>query len=97
KAFHRGGIESQEVSLEEFQRRLLAENRTLKRALCDPRLVSGIGNAYSDEILFWAELSPVSLTRSLSDEQWARLYVATRHTAGPTSCDARPRTAFPPR
>jgi formamidopyrimidine-DNA glycosylase len=55
------------------------ENRTLKRALTDPRLVSGIGNAYSDEILHAAQLSPVTLTQKLGDPEWERLYAATRH------------------
>jgi formamidopyrimidine-DNA glycosylase len=76
----RGGIDPLGVSVEEFRRKLREENRTLKRALCDPRLLSGIGNAYSDEILFFAQLSPVARTGSLSDEQLGRLFVATVHT-----------------
>ena len=64
-------------TLLEFQRALLLENRTLKRALTDPRLFSGIGNAYSDEILHAARLSPVKLTRSLSEPEIAALHAAT--------------------
>lgn len=79
-ALDRGGLEPLEISVEEFSRVLASENRTIKRALADPRLLSGIGNAYSDEILFWAEMSPVRLTGSLSEEEFARLFVATRHT-----------------
>ena len=63
-----------------FRAALTAENRTLKRALTDPRVVSGIGNAYSDEILHAAQLSPITLTRKLEPEEWERLYVATRQT-----------------
>jgi formamidopyrimidine-DNA glycosylase len=59
---------------------LSAENRTLKRALTDPRMVSGIGNAYSDEILHAAQLSPISLTGKLRAEEWARLFSATQAT-----------------
>ena len=62
--------------------RLRCENHTLKRALTDPRLFSGIGNAYSDEILHRARLSPVKLTRQLSDDEIARLHEATRATLG---------------
>jgi formamidopyrimidine-DNA glycosylase len=58
----------------------MTENRTLKRALTDPRLLSGIGNAYSDEILHAARLSPVALTHKLKSEEWARLFQATRET-----------------
>lgn len=78
----RGGLEPLEVSLEAFITVLSSENRTIKRALADPRLISGIGNAFSDEILFWAELSPVRLTTSMTEEEFARLYVAMRHTLG---------------
>lgn len=73
-----GGIEVLTCDLDAFRAALTAENRTLKRALTDPRLVSGIGNAYSDEILHAAQLSPVLLTHKLSDEQWTRLLDATR-------------------
>ncbi|MBZ5643121.1 MAG: formamidopyrimidine-DNA glycosylase [Acidobacteriia bacterium] len=75
-----GGIEIFASDLETFRAALTAENRTLKRALTDPRLVSGIGNAYSDEILHAAQLSPVTLTRKLAPEEWERLYAATRET-----------------
>lgn len=72
----RGGIEPLEVSDEEFSEALRAENRTLKRALTDPRIFSGIGNAYSDEILWLAQLSPVKRTGQMSDEEAARLHHA---------------------
>jgi len=75
-----GGIEVFESDLEAFRTALTAENRTLKRALTDPRIVSGIGNAYSDEILHAAELSPIALTHKLKPEEWERLYKATRET-----------------
>ncbi len=75
-----GGIEVLEAGLAEFRGALTAENRTLKRALTDPRLVSGIGNAYSDEILHHAQLSPVLLTHRMKDEEWAQLYTATQTT-----------------
>lgn len=76
--FRRGGLEPFEVSCDAFGERLLSENRTLKRALTDPRLFSGIGNAYSDEILHRARLSPVTLTSKLGPEEQRRLYDATR-------------------
>lgn len=72
----RGGVEPLEISLEEFKSALRAENRTLKRALTDPRIFSGIGNAYSDEILWAARLSPVKRTSQLDDEEVARLHQA---------------------
>jgi formamidopyrimidine-DNA glycosylase len=75
-----GGIEPLEAALEEFHEALTRENHTLKRALTDPHLVSGIGNAYSDEILHAARLSPLKLSRSLSDAEFLRLYEATRAT-----------------
>jgi len=75
-----GGLEVLEASADAFAERLLAENRTLKRALTDPRILSGIGNAYSDEILHRARLSPVTLTRRLSAAELARLHAATRET-----------------
>jgi formamidopyrimidine-DNA glycosylase len=75
-----GGVEVFSTDLAGFRAALTAENRTLKRALTDPRLVSGIGNAYSDEILHAAHLSPVTLTHKLTDEEWARLFSATRST-----------------
>jgi formamidopyrimidine-DNA glycosylase len=74
----RGGLEVLDASQEEFAERLARENRTLKRALCDPRLFSGIGNAYSDEILHRARLSPLKLTRALEPEECERLFAATR-------------------
>ncbi len=75
-----GGIDVLGSDIDIFQAALTAENRTLKRALTDPRIVSGIGNAYSDEILHAARLSPIALTHKLTDEEWQRLYVATRET-----------------
>jgi formamidopyrimidine-DNA glycosylase len=75
-----GGLEPLEVSLEDFATALRAENRTLKRALTQPSRFSGIGNAYSDEILHAARLSPLLLTRSLDAEQVHRLWEATRTT-----------------
>jgi formamidopyrimidine-DNA glycosylase len=75
-----GGIEIFESNLNSFRDALTFENRTLKRALTDPRLVSGIGNAYSDEILHAAQLSPITLTRKLSSLEWERLFAGTRHT-----------------
>jgi formamidopyrimidine-DNA glycosylase len=75
-----GGIEVLTSSLEEFRAALAAENRTLKRALTDPRVVSGIGNAYSDEILHAARLSPIAQTQKLKPEEWERLFAATRQT-----------------
>ena len=73
-----GGLEVLEASLEEFSARLRAENHTLKRSLTDPRTFSGIGNAYSDEILHRAGLSPVALTQRLAPEAIQRLYEAIR-------------------
>lgn len=78
--FDAGGIDVFSADLEEFRRALAAENHTLKRALTDPRLLSGIGNAYSDEILHAAQLSPVALTQKLKPEEWERLFTATRST-----------------
>ncbi len=75
-----GGIEVFSATLDSFRATLTLENRTLKRALTDPRLVSGIGNAYSDEILHAAQLSPITLTHKLSPAEWERLYAATRFT-----------------
>ena len=75
-----GGIEVLEADAETFRSRLLSENRTLKRCLTDPRLMSGIGNAYSDEILHAARLSPVRLTRQLDDDEIVRLHCAARET-----------------
>ncbi|MDJ0712363.1 MAG: DNA-formamidopyrimidine glycosylase family protein [Woeseiaceae bacterium] len=75
-----GGLEVLEASLEAFADRLRLENRTLKRALTDPRILSGIGNAYSDEILHAARLSPVKLTSKLNDAEIKSLYHSTRDT-----------------
>jgi formamidopyrimidine-DNA glycosylase len=75
-----GGIEILSSDLGAFRAALTVENRTLKRALTDPRLVSGIGNAYSDEILHAAGLSPIALTHKLKPEEWERLFAATRST-----------------
>ena len=75
-----GGLEVLEADLAAFAARLRSENHTLKRALTDPRLFSGIGNAYSDEILHRARLSPIAMTAKLTDEEAGRLYEATRAT-----------------
>jgi len=75
-----GGIDIFASDLNSFRDALTAENRTLKRALTDPRIVSGIGNAYSDEILHAAQLSPITLTRKLEPHEWQRLFAATRDT-----------------
>jgi formamidopyrimidine-DNA glycosylase len=75
-----GGIDIFSSDLDSFRAALAAENHTLKRALTDPRLVSGIGNAYSDEILHTAQLSPITLTQKLGTHEWERLFAATRHT-----------------
>jgi len=75
-----GGLEVFAIDRERFHAALVAENHTLKRALTDPRLFSGIGNAYSDEILHRARLSPLAMTEKLSAEEVARLYEATRTT-----------------
>jgi formamidopyrimidine-DNA glycosylase len=75
-----GGIDIFASDLNAFRAALTAENHTLKRALTDPRLVSGIGNAYSDEILHAAQLSPIKLTQKLEALAWERLFAATRHT-----------------
>ncbi|HEY8197367.1 MAG TPA: DNA-formamidopyrimidine glycosylase family protein [Gemmatimonadales bacterium] len=80
RPFERGGLEVLESDLASFAQRLRSENHTLKRALTDPRLFSGIGNAYSDEILHRARLSPLALSRKLSDADVDRLYQATRAT-----------------
>jgi formamidopyrimidine-DNA glycosylase len=78
--FARGGLEVLESDLAQFTERLVQENHTLKRSLTDPRLFSGIGNAYSDEILHRARISPIKHTRRLSEEEIRRLYDATRTT-----------------
>ena len=80
RAFDAGGLEVLQADLAAFAQRLRSENHTLKRALADPRLFSGIGNAYSDEILHRARLSPVALTSALADAEVERLFDATRAT-----------------
>src|SRR5262249_40647746 len=75
-----GGLEVLTADLAAFQSALTRENHTLKRALTDPHIFSGIGNAYSDEILHGARLSPLALTRSVDEEEVARLFAATRQT-----------------
>ena len=76
----RGGLDVLAADLEAFRDRLAVKSHTLKRALCDPRLFDGIGNAYSDEILFHARLSPLQRTGNLDDEESARLFAAARST-----------------
>ena len=76
--FDKGGIEPLAADLATFREALARENHTLKRALTDPRLFSGIGNAYSDEILHRARLSPIQLTRTLTDDEVERLFLTTR-------------------
>jgi formamidopyrimidine-DNA glycosylase len=78
RGLDRGGLDVFETSLDSFRTALRAENHTLKRALTDPRLFSGIGNAYSDEILHAARLSPMQLTRNLADGDVERLHLAVR-------------------
>lgn len=80
RALDPGGIDALSAGLDDFRDALRAENHTLKRALTDPHLVDGIGNAYSDEILHAARLSPAALTRKLDDDEWERLYTATQAT-----------------
>ncbi|HET9425878.1 MAG TPA: DNA-formamidopyrimidine glycosylase family protein [Gemmatimonadaceae bacterium] len=78
REFDRGGLEVLDATLDQFAERLRSENHTLKRSLTDPRLFSGIGNAYSDEILHRARLSPVQLTRKIGDPDIAALFAATK-------------------
>jgi len=80
REFDRGGLEVLDAALADFATRLRSENHTLKRSLTDPRLFSGIGNAYSDEILHRARLSPVQLTRKISDADISKLFDATKAT-----------------
>ena len=80
RALDPGGLEPLEGTLEQFRSALACENHTLKRALTDPRLYSGIGNAYSDEILHRARLSPLALTSRLTEPEIQRLFAATRAT-----------------
>jgi formamidopyrimidine-DNA glycosylase len=79
-SFDAGGIDVFTAGPDSFRSALTAENHTLKRALTDPRLLSGIGNAYSDEILHAAQLSPIALTQKLTNDGWERLFAATRQT-----------------
>jgi formamidopyrimidine-DNA glycosylase len=92
-----GGIDIFSSDPDSFRAVLTAENHTLKRALTDPRLVSGIGNAYSDEILHAAQLSPIALTHKLKPNEWERLFAATRHTLElwTDRLCAEARTSFP--
>jgi formamidopyrimidine-DNA glycosylase len=92
-----GGVDVFLSTLDQFRNALSVENRTLKRALTDPRIVNGIGNAYSDEILHAAQLSPILLTHKLTPEQWARLYEASRQTLQLwiDRLDAEARKSFP--
>ena len=80
RAVDPGGIDVFDSDLTSFRTALTAENRTLKRALTDPRTVSGIGNAYSDEILHAAQMSPILMTHKLTASEWERLFTATRST-----------------
>jgi formamidopyrimidine-DNA glycosylase len=80
EAFDAGGIDVFAGDLDAFRAALTVENRTLKRALTDPRIVNGVGNAYSDEILHAAKLSPIALTQKLQPDEWNRLFHATRET-----------------
>jgi formamidopyrimidine-DNA glycosylase len=80
RSFDAGGIDVFAADFDSFRAVLTAENHTLKRALTDPRLLSGVGNAYSDEILHAAQLSPIMLTNKLAANDWQRLFAATRQT-----------------
>ena len=80
QSLNAGGIEPLDASLDAFTAALRASNHTLKRSLTDPHIFSGIGNAYSDEILHRAQLSPIAMTQKLTDEEIERLYDATRAT-----------------
>jgi len=97
QAMNPGGVEIFETDVDGFRAALIAENRTLKRVLTDPRLISGVGNAYSDEILHAAQLSPVALTHKLKPEEWERLFAATRSTmtAWMDRLGAEARKSFP--
>jgi formamidopyrimidine-DNA glycosylase len=98
-----GGIDPLGATVEAFTAALVRENHTLKRALTDPRILSGIGNAYSDEILHAARLSPLARTHALSDEEWRRLHAAAAATLTAWTARLRPAgggfpekvTAFP--
>ena len=92
-----GGLDIFALTPEAFRQALAAENHTLKRALTDPRVLSGIGNAYSDEILHAAQLSPLAQTRKLTEAEWQSLYTATRDTLQNwiTRFNAEAQKAFP--
>jgi formamidopyrimidine-DNA glycosylase len=92
-----GGIDIFSSNLDSFRAALTLENRTLKRALTDPRLLSGIGNSYSDEILHAAQMSPVTLTHTLKPQDWDNLFSATRETLQHWVARLRTeaKTAFP--
>lgn len=92
-----GGVDVFQSDLQTFRDALSAESRTLKRALTDPCILSGIGNAYSDEILHAARLSPIAYTRKLDAKQWSRLFAATRETLQPwiDRLQAEARAEFP--
>ena len=91
-AFDMGGLDIASSNLAAFRERLLRENHTLKRALTDPRLFSGIGNAYSDEILHRARLSPIALTQKLLPEEIARLHGAAREVLAEWTARLRAET-----
>ena len=97
--FDAGGLEIMDTELAAFAARLTAENHTLKRALTDPRLFAGIGNAYSDEILHRAGLSPIALTGKLGETEVARLFAATRAVLAEWTARLRAQAggAFPER
>jgi formamidopyrimidine-DNA glycosylase len=97
RAMDPGGIDVFSADLNAFCAALAAENHTLKRVLTDPRVVDGIGNAYSDEILHSARLSPIALTQKLKPEEWERLFSATRDTLQLwiDRLQAEAKTAFP--
>ena len=97
QAIDAGGIDVLSSDLDLFRATLTAENHTLKQALTDPRLLSGIGNAYSDEILHAAQLSPLTLTQKLRPQEWERLFASTRHTLQfwIDRLGAESQTAFP--
>ena len=97
RSFDAGGIDVFSADLDSFRAALSAENHTLKRALTDPRLINGVGNAYSDEILHAAQLSPLTLTNKLAQEQWQRLFSAARETLQVwiTRLGAEAQSAFP--
>jgi formamidopyrimidine-DNA glycosylase len=97
EAMNPGGIEVCSSDRDEFRKALSVENRTLKRAMTDPRIVSGIGNAYSDEILHAAQLSPILQTHKLTSGQWEKLFSATKQTLQLwiDRMNAEAETAFP--